>query len=315
MESVFQLRWVYFDKEIDDKYELSDDELREFLEFIFNYDVNHNPRGLTDQQLETLSKIKQNILLYERLLQAVKPIVENSIPLVMKLANNFITRTNFKVGNEFQDFVNEGIIGLHRGAILYDSRKGYKFSTFVSKHILNAFQSYLNRIAFLKVGSRNNAKLHQVVSAMNNTQQIRDPNKRIKEISRQTGFSYEFIREIQSFTHPVLSLDTAFHNDDTTIMDRLIAGDISPEESIVLTDIRSKLLQIIEGGINARKTGRRDNHKLDTRDIEIFLLYFGFIEHNTDLTLNEIGEKYGLSRERVRQIIQLILTRLKKLMA
>ena len=203
-------------------------------------------------------------------------------------------------GMSLPDLINEGNLGLIKAAQRFDETKGFKFISYavwwIRQSILQAIaeQSRMVRIPLNQIGAMNKVKK---ALAKLEQQYGRDPSA--EEISEAVDISYNQIRDaIRGSVRPI-SMDAPFDNSDesNTLLDVMVNDEIPSTDSILIDES-------LTADIN------RSLNTLSKRESEVLRLFFG-IGFRVAMSLDEIGLEIGLTRERVRQIKESGLRRLK----
>ena len=203
-------------------------------------------------------------------------------------------------GMSLPDLINEGNLGLIKAAQRFDETKGFKFISYavwwIRQSILQAIaeQSRMVRLPLNQIGAMN--KVKKALSKLEQ-QYGRDPSP--EEISAVVDLSYGQVRDVLRVTNRPVSMDAPFDNNDenNTLLD-VLANDDTPGTDSSLID------QSLTEDIN------RSLSTLSKREAEVIRMFFG-IGTKHSMSLDEIGVELSLTRERVRQIKETGLRRLK----
>ena len=220
-------------------------------------------------------------------------LIEANLRLVVLVARRHRER-----GVEFEDLIQEGNMGLMRAVERFDHRKGFKFSTYASwwihQAILRALQGQTRTIK-VPVYLLEQANRVYKVNALLAKKLNRKPTP--KEIARKSGISVEVVKRILRSTKDAISLDTPIlDGEKTTLLDSIADNDtVIPDSLVAKSDLTDKLREALL--------------LLNPREEEILRLRFGIDQHST-YTLDEIGRKFNLTRERIRQIEKAALGKL-----
>src|SRR6185436_14450420 len=229
---------------------------------------------------------------------ALNELVESNLSFVVKIASEYRN-----LGLPFEDLLNEGNIGLIEAAHRYDAGKGTKFITYaiwwIRKSILKALSEHSNLV---RVPNYQMKKVREIRDAENYLRRSLGRKPEREEISEKLSRSVTKIDQVLQFNLREVSLDEKVGKErDTPISDYLVdITCISPEDDLIRREASGLV-------------GEAINHLTDQEKTVVsfrFGLYGG-----PPLTLKEIGEKMGISRERVRQIECQAKSRLRKVFA
>ena len=266
---------------------------------------------ITNRESESLEKYLQEIG-KEELISA-----EEEVELAQRIrkgdpkALERLTRANLRfvvsVAKQYQnqglslaDLINEGNLGLIKAAEKYDETRGFKFISYavwwIRQSILQAIadQSRIVRLPLNQVGSVN-----KVMRAMNSFEQENERRPSIEELSEHVDLPLEKIDEAINVNARHVSVDAPLGTDDDgSLLDMLVNSD-SPmaDRQLVNESLKAEIEQALSV-LNERERG-------------IIKAFFGIGQ--PEMTLDEIGAKFGLTRERVRQIKEKALRRLRNL--
>jgi RNA polymerase primary sigma factor len=261
----------------------------EKLEDTVKKEDNSNPTK--GEMLEALKQIKNAESDVGR---ATREMIQSNLRLVVSIAKAYMNR-----GLSFLDLIQEGNLGLIKAVSKYDYTKGFKFSTYASWWIRQAITRAISdksrtiRIPNHLLESR--SKLAKAFNVLTKKLE-RDPTP--KEIARKAGLPLKTVNKVMGLAKEPLSLETPIGDDDGRLQDL-----IPTEDSDLATE------NFIES-LDLSKQAQRLLSTLTPREEKILRMRFG-IGEKTDYTLEEVGKQFGISRERVRQIEERALRKLR----
>jgi RNA polymerase primary sigma factor len=231
--------------------------------------------------------------------EALDELIRSNLSFVVKVANDYRN-----LGLPFEDLLNEGNVGLIEAAQRYDTTKGTKLITYaiwwIRKSILKALNEHANLVRVPNYQLKKVRELREAESALRRTLG-RKPNR--EEISRRISRSVAEVEEViqVSLARHDVSLDDTFGKDeDTPISDFLVDSRLPSAEDELIQQEWSGLV------------GEALAH-LTKQEKTVISYRFG-LSGGPALTLKEVGEKMGLSRERIRQIEFKATSRLRKIL-
>ena len=244
---------------------------------------------------EDLFKTCADIAEGQRLIDLSKnDLVESNLRLVVSIAKKYINR-----GLQFSDLIQEGNIGLMKAVEKFEYQRGYKFSTYATWWIR---QAITRAIADQARTIRIPVHMIETIHKINRTQRRlvqelgREPSE--EEISEETGFSTEKIRKILKIAQEPISLETPVGDDDSHLRDFLEdVKTASPPEMVSKMNLREQLSHVLS--------------TLTEREAKVIEMRFGLRDGN-EHTLEEVGQEFQVTRERIRQIEAKALRKLKK---
>ncbi len=244
---------------------------------------------------EELFKTCADIELGQRLVEFSKnDLVESNLRLVVSIAKKYINR-----GLMFSDLIQEGNIGLMKAVEKFEYQRGYKFSTYATWWIR---QAITRAIADQARTIRIPVHMIETIHKINRTQRRlvqelgREPTE--EEIGSETGFSSEKIRKILKIAQEPISLETPVGDDDSHLRDFLEDDQMaSPPEMINQMNLKEQLDSVLS--------------TLTEREARVVEMRFGLADGN-EHTLEEVGQEFQVTRERIRQIEAKALRKLKK---
>lgn len=227
---------------------------------------------------------------------ALEKLTKSNLRFVVSVAKQYQNQ-----GLSLSDLINEGNVGLMKAAKRFDETKGFKFISYavwwIRQSILQAIVEYsrIVRLPLNKVGSYNKVN-EAYVSFVQKFE--REPTH--EELAELLGVAPKEIANMLKGNGRHLSVDAPLSGDDgdSTMLD-LISSDQneSPDENLMEQSLKEEVAQ----GLSI----------LSVREVEVLSSYYG-LNGMKSMTLEEIGELYGLTRERVRQIKERAIRRLRK---
>lgn len=261
----------------------STDPIREYLKEIGSIPL------LTQEQEQELAKRKA-----EGDTLAGQKLVEANLRLVVSIAKRYTGR-----GMSFLDLVQEGNIGLMKAVEKFDYAKGYRLSTYatwwVKQSVTRALadQSRTIRLPVHMVEAVNRVRRAQRALAV---RLGREPSN--EEIGKEVGMSEKRVTELMQSSSDTVSLETPVGDEDGSNLGDFVADDAnaSTEEKAESVFLREEIDQMLQG--------------LNPREREVIVLRFG-LETGHPMTLEEVGKRFKVTRERIRQIETAALRKLR----
>jgi RNA polymerase primary sigma factor len=242
-----------------------------------------------EEEVELAQKIKRGDQ------RALEKLVNANLRFVVSVAKQYQNQ-----GLTLPDLINEGNFGLVKAAQRFDETRGFKFISYavwwIRQSILQALaeQSRVVRLPLNKIGSIN--KIKKTFSYL---EQAHERPPSADEIAEELGLSVSEVKQSLKNAGKHISMDAPFaEGEDSNLYDVISASETPmPDSELVKESIREEIGRVLE--------------TLSEREADVVKLYYGIGQSST-MTLDEIGNTFDLTRERVRQIREKAIRKLRK---
>ncbi|MCX7861401.1 MAG: RNA polymerase sigma factor RpoD/SigA [Bacteroidales bacterium] len=241
-----------------------------------------------EEEVELARRIREGDM------EAFEKLVKANLRFVVSVAKQYQNQ-----GLSLPDLINEGNLGLMRAAMRFDETRGFKFISYavwwIRQSILQALaeQARIVRLPLNKVGLQN-----KVLKAAIRLEQELEREPSAEEVAQYLEMPVEEVKSYIKMTNKHVSMDAPINTEEeTTLIDVLNVETNEVPDNLLITD-------------SLRKEINRILNTLSYREAEIIRMYYGLDGYHQH-SLDEIGEKFALTRERVRQIKEKALRRLK----
>uniref|UniRef100_UPI0040277246 sigma-70 family RNA polymerase sigma factor n=1 Tax=Segatella hominis TaxID=2518605 RepID=UPI0040277246 len=250
-------------------------------------EIGHEELLSVDEEVELAQKIKKG----DR--RALERLTRANLRFVVSVAKQYQNQ-----GLSLPDLINEGNVGLIKAAEKFDETRGFKFISYavwwIRQSILQAIaeQSRIVRLPLNQVGSVN-----KINRELNKFEQEHERRPSVDEIADRIDLPEDKIEEAMKVNNRHVSMDAPFvDGEDNSLLDVLADNEMPmADKALVQESLRKEIDRAIE--------------LLNDREQKVVRAFFGI--GSPEMTLEEIGEKYNLTRERVRQIKEKAIRRLR----
>ncbi len=246
---------------------------------LFLRETGRHPLLTAPQEVELAKRIERGDL------AAKQRMIQSNLRLVVSIAKNYRNQ-----GLPFLDLIQEGTLGLIRAVEKFDWRRGYKFSTYatwwIRQAVARALADKARTIRMPVHIVERMQKMHRAERLLW-TQLGREPT--LEEIADEAGLPLQQAREVKAAARASTSLDQPIGDQEDAVLGDFVPGEGPLPEEQVEDSLRSQTLATALGA-------------LADRERQVLVLRYGLDGTGEPHTLEEIGKRLGLTRERVRQI-------------
>lgn len=250
-------------------------------------EIGHEELLSTDEEVELAQRIRKGDK------RALERLTKANLRFVVSVAKQYQNQ-----GLSLPDLINEGNVGLIKAAEKFDETRGFKFISYavwwIRQSILQAIaeQSRLVRLPLNQVGSVN-----KITRELNKFEQEHERKPSVDEIAERVDLPEDKIADAMKANSRHVSMDAPIADGEDSSMIDFLAGDSSnTDRELAIESLKAEVSRILK--------------LLNDKEQKVLRAFFG-IDGSPEMTLDEIGEKYNLTRERVRQIKEKALRRLR----
>jgi RNA polymerase primary sigma factor len=263
---------------------LSDDSVRMYLR-----EIGRIPLLSTEEEIKLAKRIEHGDKL------AKKKLTEANLRLVVSIAKKYTAR-----GLSFLDLIQEGNTGLIRAVEKFDYKKGFKFSTYATWWVRQAItRAIADQARTIRIPVHMIETINKLIRVQRTLVQELGREPTTKEIAKELGIEEEKVQHIIKISQETVSLEAPVgEEEDSRLGDFLEDKDnLSPQEAAVYEMMKNHVDEFL--------------NLLPAREQKILRMRFG-LENGRAHTLEEVGQEFGVTRERIRQIEAKALKKLEK---
>ena len=246
---------------------------------LYLHEIGSIPLLTAEQEIEIAKRIESGDI------QARDQLISANLRLVVSIAKRYLGR-----GLSVEDLIQNGNIGLMKAVEKFDYTKGYKFSTYATWWIRQAItRSVADQGRLVRIPVHMNEKIFKYARAKKDFLQSFGFEPSNQDVADQLGWRVEDVERVSSIVTNPTSLDASIGEDEDSSLGDFIPDENAADADTIITNYElTEILRTLMGPLTEREKG-------------VLVYRFG-LDGAVPLTLEEVGEIYGVTRERIRQL-------------
>lgn len=246
---------------------------------LYLHEIGSIPLLTAEQEVEIAKRIESGDV------QARDQLISANLRLVVSIAKRYLGR-----GLSVEDLIQNGNIGLMKAVEKFDYTKGYKFSTYATWWIRQAItRSVADQGRLVRIPVHMNEKIFKYARAKKDFLQNFGFKPSNRDVADQLGWRVEDVERVSSIVTNPTSLDASIGEDDDSSLGDFVQDENAADADTIITNYElTEILRTLMGPLTEREKG-------------VLVYRFG-LDGAAPLTLEEVGEIYGVTRERIRQL-------------